>query len=266
MITGGVALATWLAITLGAAYSTATSPTARGVAPATLPPSGVTLPPVPAVPWRTLAPGARSAALAAGGIAIFLVEFDLDHFRADVFVGEGKPPRAQTAANLRGALKAVAVVNGGFFDENRAPLGLRITAGKTRIGLRPRVDWGVLVIGDRDARIVHSRDFRPDPDIRAAIQVGPRLIVDGVALKLKPQSARRTAVALDKAGRRLTLVVVDRAIQADVLAARLAAAGFDSALMLDGGPSTQLSLKLGAADIDAPGLYPVPDLLAIFPR
>lgn len=277
MIAAGTMLAAWLAIALAAAaeipaISTPAAPSAPVAPSAPAAPSAPPAPPTTGTPaasgiaWRQLAPGARSATLEAGGITVLLVQFDLARFRAEVVVGEGTPPRAQTASDLRVTRKAVAAVNGGFFDERISPLGLRIASGKTRVGLRARVDWGVLVIWDRHARIIHSRDFRPDPDISAAIQVGPRLVVDGVPLKLKPQAARRTAVALDKDGRLLTLVVVERPIQAGVLAARLAAFGVDSALMLDGGPSTQLSLAIGVAHIDAPGLYPVPDLLAIFSR
>jgi hypothetical protein len=59
------------------------------------------------------------------------------------------------------------------------------------------------------------------------------------------------------------LVVVDAPIEAGELAEQLAAAGFDSAILLDGGPSTQLSLHLGSAKIDLPGGYAVPDLLMI---
>jgi uncharacterized protein YigE (DUF2233 family) len=249
----------WLSVSvvLGAA-----APVARGA-----PPAAAARPWIePGAAWRDLAPGVRSAALVAGGAAVFVVEFDLDRFRADVVVGDGSPPAAQTASDLRVARKAVAAVNGGFFDARRAPLGLRIAGGRTRVPLRPHVDWGVLVIGDGRARIVHSRDFRPDPEIRGAIQVGPRLIDGGVAMKLKRQSARRTAVALDKEGRRLSLICVDRPVEADALAARLAAFGVDSALLLDGGPSTQLSLDIGYAHIDVPGGYPVPDLLVIAPR
>src|SRR6185369_6035375 len=217
----------------------------------------------PGAAWRDLAPGVRSAALLAAGAAVFVVELDLERFRADVVVGDGSPPAPQTASDARLAHKAVAAVNGGFFDARRAPLGLRIAGGRTVVPLRPRVDWGVLVLEDRRARIVHSRDFRPGPEIRAAIQVGPRLIAGGVALKLKPQTARRTAVALDRDGKKLSLICVDRPVAADALAARLAAFGFDAALLLDGGPSTQLSLDAGYAHIDVPGGYPVPDLLVI---
>ena len=103
-------------------------------------------------------------------------------------------------------------------------------------------------------------------DSGGAIQVGPRLLVAGQPLQLKPQIARRTAVALERSGEALTLVVVDEPIDANELAQSLASAGFDSALLLDGGPSTQLSVAVGDARADVPGGYPVPDLLVIVPR
>src|SRR6185312_9320856 len=122
---------------------------------------------------------------------------DLRRFRADVVVGAGWPPHAQTAAEARLAARGaagdrsgkqtaavVAAVNGGFFDQRRAPLGLRISRGDTRVPLRPRVDWGVLVLADRQARVVHSREFHAAPEIAGAIQVGPRLLVGGAPTTL----------------------------------------------------------------------------------
>jgi uncharacterized protein YigE (DUF2233 family) len=119
-----------------------------------------------------------------------------------------------------------------------------------------------MVRGDR-AQIVHSREFRPDPAIQEAIQVGPRLLAGGQPLKLKPQSARRTAVALDREGRWLTLAVTHGATQAQRLAELLARLGFDAALMLDGGPSTQLSTALGDLRLELRGGYAVPDALLV---
>jgi len=173
---------------------------------------------------------------------------------------------------------------------------LRIAGGDQRYPLRPKADWGVLVLGNHRARIIHTREYPrptatttttntaaaattaapantpPSPvvalptPIDGAIQVGPRLLVAGQPMKLRPQLARRTAVAIDREGRTLTLVVSDVPVAAGDLAAALAAQGFDAAILLDGGPSTQLSLALGDAQVDVEGVYPVPDLLAIFTR
>jgi exopolysaccharide biosynthesis protein len=214
--------------------------------------------------WVPVAPGVESLRATEDGVDAELVRFDLARFRPRVVVLGAERPR--TAAALREETRAAAAVNGGFFDEGWRSLGLRIADGKVVIGLRPRVDWGVLVLAGERARIVHSREFRAEPGIDQAIQVGPRILVDGQPVHLKPQSARRTAVALDREGRTFTLVVTHAAAEAQRLAELLAHLGFHSALMFDGGPSSQLSAAAGALRLDLPGAYPVPDALVVHPR
>src|SRR4051812_29428908 len=212
-------------------------------------------------PWQTIAPGAERLRLDEDGLHAELFRFDLERFRPEVVVLGPERPKAASA--LRAETGAVAVVNGGFFDEQWRSLGLRISRKKTVIGLRPRVDWGVLLVRGGRARIVHSREFQADPAIEQAIQVGPRLLAGGQPLRLKPQSARRTAVALDREGRTLTLVIADAPADAQRLAESLARLGFDAALMFDGGPSTQLAIELGQVRLSLPGGYAVPDALIV---
>jgi hypothetical protein len=221
-----------------------------------------TLPAAPA--WQPIAPGAEHLHVDEDGLRLELLRFDLARFRAEVTVLGPDQPR--TAAALRQERGAVAAINGGFFDEQWRSLGLRVCNGKTVIGLRPRVDWGVLELRAAGARIVHSRDFHPDAAIQQALQVGPRLVAEGQALKLKPQLARRTAVALDRDGRTLTLVASETAADAQRLADTLARLGFDAALMFDGGPSSQLSAALGPLHLDLRGGYAVPDALLVRAR
>ncbi len=212
-------------------------------------------------PWRAVGSGVEHMTMVDDGIHAEFVRFDLARYRPEVVVLGANG--ARTAVAARTEASAAAAVNGGFFDTDWRPLGLRIAAGKTIVKLRPRVDWGVLVLRRDRAAIVHSKEFQPDPAIEAAIQVGPRLVVAGEALRLKPQSARRTAVALDRAGRFLTLVVTRDSTEAQRLAEMLARLGFDSALMLDGGPSSQLSAAVGPWELEMRGGYAVPDLLVI---
>ncbi len=212
--------------------------------------------------WRVLTPGVEHRRVADGDGELW--RFDLARFRATVAVSGAARPK--TAAVIRRETGAALAVNGGFFDTDWRSLGLRIADGKTVVALRPRVDWGVLVVRDDRAAILHARDFRPDPEITAAIQVGPRLLVAGQPTKLRPQSARRTVVALDRDGRKLTIVATRTAVDAGALAATLAKLGFDSALALDGGPSTQLSAAVADLAIEIPGGYGVPDTLLIRPR
>lgn len=217
-----------------------------------------------AVLWQPVAPGVESLRVTEDGIDAELVRFELRRFRPRVLMLGAEHPR--TAAALREETGAVAAVNGGFFDEAWRSLGLRIADGKVVIALRPRVDWGVLLVTADRARIIHSRDFRPDPTIDQALQVGPRLLIEGQAVHLKPQSARRTAIAVDREGRTITLIATHGAVEAQRLADLLARLGFHSALMFDGGPSSQLSAAVGQLRVDLPGAYPVPDALVVRAR
>jgi hypothetical protein len=248
--------------------------------------------------WRELAPGAERAVADDGDVRLDLFRFDLDRFDAEVVVsGRARPAHARvwlegpghTAAEIlhaAGANGVVAVVNGGFFDGNGRSLGLRLTHGDVAVPFRGKVDWGVFYVAAHRAHIVHSSEFVSRPGIDAAIQVGPRILIAGVVPKLKPQVARRTALAVDRDGKTLTLVVADEPVEAAQLGDRLAALGFYSALLLDGGPSTQIAARVTAnasvstgthpnsaprpidpnGRLDLPGGYPVPDLLAIVRR
>jgi len=127
--------------------------------------------------WQRAAPGVETLAFEEDGAAVSLIRFDLQRFRPEVVMLG--PDRTKTASQLRRDLSAVAAINGGFFDEDRRSLGLRIAGGKTAVPLRRGVDWGVLVLRPGRAAIVHSRDFKADARIEGAIQVGPRLIAGG---------------------------------------------------------------------------------------
>ena len=221
--------------------------------------------PSPAAGWTTVAPGVEHVRIEEG--AVELVRFDLARYRVEVMVpGAARP---MSAAEVRAERRAVLAVNGGFFDTDGRPLGLRLSGKKTVQGLRKRVDWGVLLCRAGRASIVHSREYAaaaPDAEVEAALQVGPRVLVAGEVPRLKPQSSRRTAVAVDASGRTLTVLVTRGRMGATELGQALQRLGFTDALLLDGGPSTQMSVAAGSLKLDVPGGYGVPDALAIVPR
>ena len=212
--------------------------------------------------WQRVANGVEHRFLDARDVQADLVRFDLDVFDPTVHVPGAAAPL--TAADAAKKWKAVAAINGGFFDPKWRPLGLRVAAGEKLSPLRARVDWGVFVTRDHRARIVHTREYEPTPADETAIQVGPRLLVDGAPVKLKPQVAYRSALAVGKQGRQLTLISTAIPVDANVLARALSRLGdFDSALLLDGGPSAQVFVQAGELALDRAGAYGVPDLLLI---
>jgi hypothetical protein len=172
-------------------------------------------------------------------------------------------------ATLRDEAQAYLVVNGGFFDEKAQPLGLVVGDGKQTSPLR-KVDQGVFLISMGKPVIQHTRDPLPSP-IDAGLQSGPRLVVDGRALQLKPQVSRRTSVCLPGDGT-VMLVLFPTPVSLSDLARNLVRSASDgglgcwTALNLDGGPSTQLSLATPSLSLEIEGGWGVPNGLAILPR
>ena len=71
----------------------------------------------------------------------------------------------------------LCAVNGGYFDTDFKPIGLRIVNGQTLAPLRrARLITGVLFASSRGIQIVRAREFSPRQKIAAAIQCGPFLV------------------------------------------------------------------------------------------
>jgi len=159
--------------------------------------------------------------------------------------------------------------NGGFFDENHRALGLQVSGGKRLTPFR-RTDGGVFVVDEAGARVIHSLKFDPSREARFAIQCMPRLVVDGKPLRLKPQSAHRTAIGVDRTGRVILVVTSGQPFRADHFARLLASDGKDGglecreALNLDGGGSSQMFLRAGGVRCDVPGSDKVASAVVVF--
>jgi len=141
--------------------------------------------------------------------------------------------------------KCLAGVNGGYFNENFAPLGLRIANGQIIAPLqRARLITGVLVASPRGVQIVRSREFSRRLGVSAAIQCGPFLVDRGQPISGLNDShlARRTFAATTGGGRALIGVCsgVSLAEMAKILATTSLAEDLkiERALNLDGGSSS----------------------------
>jgi uncharacterized protein YigE (DUF2233 family) len=182
--------------------------------------------------------------------------------------------RVDTGATLdvatwRRRMAGAAVANGGFFDTDGRTLGLRIARGKQISPLRS-ADWGVFYVSPKGARIVHTREWagwskRVKSRVREAVQCGPRLVVDGRVLHLKPQWARRTGVGIMRDGRIVLAVTEDEMSFAAwaALWARRDGLNCVDALNLDGGGSTQLAIRTAKTTYDVGGAWPVPDVVGL---
>jgi exopolysaccharide biosynthesis protein len=102
------------------------------------------------------------------------------------------PGGSDDLANVARRLRAVAGVNGGYFDPQNAPVGLLIGDGKSIAPLRS----GVLVVTKARVEILRSAEYNSRKNAIAALQCGPFLVDGGkvVAGLNDTKSARRTFV------------------------------------------------------------------------
>ncbi len=227
------------------------------------------------VEWVTLAPGLWyrpwfvERSTESGRTSGHVFRADPRIVRIAVLDARREDRSVASATTLRQESGAYLVVNGGFFDERNRPLGLVVSDGRKSSALR-KVDQGVFLLSDGKPMIQHTRDPLPE-NLDAALQAGPRLVVSGRPLRLKPQASQRTCLCLPGDGTLLILVFPDAVSLADLAEALVrlpseGGLGCWGALNLDGGPSTQLSLVTPEMSLEVEGGWPVPNGLAILPK
>jgi uncharacterized protein YigE (DUF2233 family) len=183
----------------------------------------------------------------------------------------GLPPSNVEAFALKSG--AAVTINGGFFDEKRRPLGILIIGGKTvRSPYKPTFDTsGVFWWNGKAAGITLGKEFSSS-GIVEALSCSPRLIARGTfteGVKGLDRIARRTGIAIDNQGRIYVFVTEPllEGLSFRELRAVLKAAipGCTDALCLDGGGSTQMSIRAGGFEDKVAGLDPVPVALGFVP-
>jgi len=196
---------------------------------------------------------------------------ELDRFSVRVIDNRAFGVTRLNAKAMAQKTQALAMVNGGFFLPDYKPLGLLIVDGRETNPLR-KADWGVFLIQDDLPKIIHTKEFLPDKNIFQAIQVGPRLVIDGREFTLKQQVARRSAVGITYKNQVILINTDDTDAYAQDLARvfRLSedegGLGCRDAMTLDGGPSAQMYVEFKWMKIDIPGGWGVPNGLGIFKR
>jgi hypothetical protein len=179
----------------------------------------------------------------------------------------GGPSSKQTVEQIVAPFPAAVAVNASFFDNEGRAMGLAVDAGRL-MGGGKRQGWGALVVSGANVRIVLGSDIPDHRAHRLIVQGIPRLVVGGKVQRLKPQLAERTAVCA--AGSIVTLVVSTKA-ETTAFARFLADSpetgglGCVDALNLDGGPSTQLVVKLPTLTLSLSGGWGVPNALVAVP-
>jgi exopolysaccharide biosynthesis protein len=165
----------------------------------------------------------------------------------------------------------LCAVNGGYFDADFKPIGLRIVNGQTIAPLRrARLITGVLLASSRGIQIARAREFSPRQKIAAAIQCGPFLVDASRPVRGLNDSAlaRRTLAATVSNDRALLGVCSDVSLAdlANILAttAIIGESKIQRATNLDGGSSSAFwFVRENGSVFSIPGQKPVRDFVAV---
>ena len=194
----------------------------------------------------------------------FKIHLDVTELR---LIPAGGAASRRTVEEIVASYAAVVAINASFFDHEGRPMGLAVDKGRL-IGSSKRQSWGALVVDDKKARIVLGADVEAPLAYRLVVQGIPRLVVAGTVQQLKPQLAERTAVCAEG---NVVVFVVSTKAETTAFARFLAdppdkgGLGCRDALNLDGGPSTQLVVKLPGLTLSLPRGWGVPNALVVAP-
>lgn len=231
--------------------------------------------------WRPLQSGLDYRSADEDGTLYHLLRVRLDAVELAVADARREGREVARVDVLQEESNAVAAINGTFFDDRNRPLGLVVSDGRELNPLRDISWWAALVVreveGRRRAEILTTEQLRklaPEgrASIRMALQVGPRTVVDGRVLKLKNQTAARSAVCLLNEGELVLLATELQPVESNALAAFMAreagqgGLGCRAGLMFDGGPSTQLRVTTAPLSLDVRGGWGVPNAVVVRAR
>jgi len=200
-----------------------------------------------------------------------ILRIDPDKFQVRVIDSRDFGLVRMDIKSLAKRTQALAAINGGFFLPDYRPLGFMVVDGREVNPLR-KADWGIFLIQDNLPRIIHTNELWKDGNISQALQVGPRLVVNGKEKRMKKQAARRSAIGITFHNQIILINTEDTDAYLQDIARifRLPASegGLEcqDALALDGGGSAQMYAEYKSLKIDIPGGWAVPNGIGVFKK
>ena len=184
--------------------------------------------------WGTVVEGIEYRKLTTGEARIHYFRIDPSRTRLDLLLASDHQVPHQSAKTFREKTGAGLAVNGGFFDESFRSLGLLVKGGRIVNPVR-NAGWGIFQIREGRPAVIHRRESEPH---------------------------RRSAVGITADGK-LLIALCETPIGIGEWAALLSREA-PNALNLDGGGSSQISVKLKEFSLEVPGTTGVPNAVAVF--
>ena len=232
---------------------------------------GFSTSPVLADNWRELAPGIEYIDLGANLLTpwshVHVFRSDLKNNQLDLIMANSLSQQYASADEFAHYSKAFLTINGGFFDRNFHPLGLRISNQQQHSPLKRISWWGIFYIKDQKPHLSSLGHFKSNQQIDFAVQSGPRLLAKGRIPPLKAGRAERSALGISD-GRVIILVTDNLPMTTTALAELMQAPPLNckDALNLDGGSSSQLHAHIDSFKLNVHGFSNVSDAIVVKPR
>ncbi|PJE11488.1 phosphodiester glycosidase family protein [Legionella sp.] len=164
--------------------------------------------------------------------------------------------------------KALLAINGGFFDNNYKPLGLRVYNKQQQNPAKNISWWGVFYVKNQRPYLSSISQYHYRNQVDFAIQSGPRLLINNRIPPLKPGRAERSALGITHDGRVIVVVTDNLPLSTTELAQLMKAPPLncENALNLDGGSSSQLHADINSFRLEVHGFSNVSDAVIIKER
>lgn len=219
--------------------------------------------------WKELSPGIEYQDLAGGILSpwshIYAFRIDLNKNKLAIVSAKSLALKNASAAQFAQYSQALLSINGGFFDHQFNPLGLRINNKKLENPLKRISWWGIFYVKHNKAYISSLSRFHYDSSIDFAMQSGPRLLIKRKIPSLKPGEADRSALGITADGKIIILVSTNAAMSTNKLAHLLKAPPLSciDAINLDGGNSSQLYAHIGSFQLNVHNFSNVSDAIIV---
>ncbi|TAL61409.1 MAG: phosphodiester glycosidase family protein [Legionella sp.] len=219
--------------------------------------------------WQELSPGIEYQDLL-GGILnpwshVHVFRVDLQKNKLELINARSLSLKNASADQFAEHGKALISINGGFFDHDFRPLGLRVNNKKLENPLKPISWWGVFYVKGNTPFITSQRQFDYDNNIDFAVQSGPRLLIKGKIPSLKVGTADRSALGITADGKVIIIVTNNSAMSTKELAHLMKAPPLScvDAINLDGGSSSQLFAHVNSFQLNVHGFSNVSDAIIV---
>ena len=219
--------------------------------------------------WQKLSSVIEYQDLAGGLLApwshIYAFRIDLKKNKLALVSAKSLALKNASAAQFGEHSQALLSINGGFFDHQFNPLGLRINNKTLENPLKRISWWGVFYVKSNRAYVSSLNRFRYDENIDFAMQSGPRLLIKKKIPSLKPGDADRSALGITADGKVIILVSTNAAMSTNKLAHLLKAPPLSctDAINLDGGSSSQLYAHIGTFLLNVHSFSNVSDAIIV---